>query len=201
MTMASLALGWIGKPAQAHLIQPTFVAAGISSPAVLHSTAFGVAFSLIPALHIVIGEQVPKLYALRWPGATFLRGALPLKAFYPFMVLLNSATNTILKRVRIGETEMHAPPLCEEEIGASLTRAHQRGALTNEAYELLTAVFELEETLCREIMVPRGEIEFLELEQPFSENLNAARRASHPRLPLYEGPSIGWSRSSTQKIW
>lgn len=191
ITMASLALGWIGEPALAHLLEPVLLAVGITSEAALHTTAFAVAFTMITSMHIVIGEQVPKIYAIRRPGIVFLWCAFPLKlfyqTFYPFMTVLNGSSNFLLRKLGIKETAHYEPPLSEEEIKASLTQAHETGTLTHQEHELLTAVFEMEETVCREIMVPRGDIEFLDIEQPFADSLTSARRSNHTRFPLCEG--------------
>ena len=72
ITMASLALGWVGEPAFAHLISPLFKLMGITSEPLLHGLAFVVAFSLITSLHLVIGEQVPKIFAIRRPQLILL---------------------------------------------------------------------------------------------------------------------------------
>ena len=74
--MASLGLGWIGEPAIARLLEPLFHALG-TTPPVVHTLAFAIAFTIITALHIVVGEQAPKIYAIRRPGAPDPAHALP----------------------------------------------------------------------------------------------------------------------------
>ena len=105
ITMASLGLGWIGEPAIARMLGPLFHAVGATSPALMHTLAFVIAFTVITAVHIVIGEQAPKIYAIRRPGATVRWCALPLKWFYvfsyPLLMGLNASTTMILRRVGI----------------------------------------------------------------------------------------------------
>jgi CBS domain containing-hemolysin-like protein len=82
ITMASLGLGWIGEPAVAHLLRPLLVSIGIQSQILVHGVAFAIAFTTITAFHLVIGEQAPKIAALRRPETAALWSALPLKIFY-----------------------------------------------------------------------------------------------------------------------
>ena len=84
ITMASLGLGWVGEPAFAELLWPVFRAVGITSATAVHTSAFIVAFTIITSLHLIIGEQAPKIYAIRRPELVALWCALPLKFFYIF---------------------------------------------------------------------------------------------------------------------
>ena len=191
ITMASLALGWIGEPALAHLMRPAFLSIGITSEVVLHTVAFAVAFSIITSLHIVIGEQVPKIYAIRRPGIVFLWCAGPLKifyvAFYPFMVLLNNASIFLLRKLGIKNPDDHDTPLSEAEIRASVSRAHYTGELSGSEHRLLNAVFKFDDMVVRQILVPRVEVEFLDINQPFQELLKIAMKSHRTRLPLCKG--------------
>ncbi|WP_421762670.1 hemolysin family protein [Ekhidna sp.] len=188
ITMASLALGWIGEPAIAHLITPLIQDLGIESENVIHAIAFTIAFTTITALHIVIGEQVPKIYAIRKPEPVFLGSALLLKGFYmilyPFMYVLNAITITILKWLGIEESDEHDTPLSEEEIQASLSIAYAKGELTKNEHRLLNAVFRFDDTVAKQIMKPRNEVEFLDINDSFLENLEFAKASRHTRFPL-----------------
>ncbi len=188
ITMASLALGWIGEPAIAHLITPLIHDLGITSENVVHGIAFTIAFTTITAFHIVIGEQVPKIYAIRKPGPVFLGSALLLKGFYivlyPFMYVLNSITNLFLKWLGIEESDEHDTPLSEEEIQASLSIAYAKGELTKNEHRLLNAVFRFDDTVAKQIMKPRNEVEFLNANDSFLKNLAFAKASKHTRFPL-----------------
>ncbi len=191
ITMASLALGWIGEPAIAHLITPTIESFGIQSANIIHGIAFTIAFTIITALHIVIGEQVPKIYAIRRPSPVMQSTAMILKGFYmilyPFMYVLNGITNIFLRWLGITESDEHDTPLNEEEIRASLGIAYAKGELSKTEHRLLNAVFRFDDEVARKIMKPRNDVEFLDAENSFSENLEFAKRSSHSRFPMCEG--------------
>ena len=97
ITMASLALGAIGEPAVAHLLSPLLSRLGLGSEAILHAVSFAISFTVVTALHLVIGEQAPKVFAIRNPEPMLLTCALPLKIFYiltyPLMFILSVSTD------------------------------------------------------------------------------------------------------------
>ena len=191
ITMASLGLGWIGEPALARLIEPLFRNMGITSEVAIHGVAFAIAFTLITALHIVIGEQVPKIYAIRKPVPVFLSTSWLMKFFYillyPFMVVLNGISNVILKWVGVSDADGHDTPMSEEEIRASLSMAHARGELSRNEHQLLNAVFRFDDQVSRQIMLPRVEVEYLDVQKSFKENLSHALATKHTRFPLCDG--------------
>ena len=134
ITMASLGLGWIGEPAIARLLEPLFEAVGITSPAVLHTISFIIAFTIITAAHLTIGEQAPKIFAIRKPEPMALWCAVPLKWFYilsyPLLMGLNAVTVILLRWVGVQGAGGHDTPHSEEEIRALLSHAHAHGELT-----------------------------------------------------------------------
>jgi CBS domain containing-hemolysin-like protein len=188
ITMASLALGWVGEPAFAHLLRPLFVLAGIESERVIHALAFTVAFTFITALHLVIGEQAPKIFAIRRPDTMILWCAAPLKFFYvvlyPFLALLNLTTSFVLARLGLKSASEHETPHTEEEIRALLREAHIHGNVTGAEHRLINAVFEFDDIVCRRVMVPRGEVDALDVNDTFAESLKKAKEAKHTRYPL-----------------
>ncbi len=191
ITMASLGLGWIGEPAIARILEPLFHAVGATSPALVHTLAFVIAFTVITAVHIVIGEQAPKIYAIRRPGRTVRWCALPLKwfyvLFYPLLTGLNASTTFILRRVGIETSAEHDTPHSEEEIRALLSQAHAHGELTRSEHRLLDAVFEFDDAVALQIMVPRVDVEFFDINRPFAEAMERAHRTKHTRYPLCDG--------------
>lgn len=191
ITMASLALGWIGEPALAHLLRPVLESMGVTSEAALHGIAFTIAFSFITALHIVIGEQVPKIYAIRRPVPVVGWSALPLKffyiLFYPFMWILDRITSKILRLMGIESSGEHEAILTEEEIRASLSIAYSQGDLTKNEHQLLDAAFKFDDQIARQIMLPRREIAYFDINNTFHENIELARRTKHTRFPLCVG--------------
>ena len=191
ITIASLALGWIGEPAIAHLIEPIFQSLGVHSARMLHAISFVVAFSLITAAHLVVGEQAPKILAIRRPEVLGLWCAAPLRVFfyaaYPFLSALNRASSLLL-RVFGARSESDGEGYhTEEEIRVLMEQAKVHGELSKSEHKLLNAVFEFDDLLVRQIMVPRGDIVILDLEHPWAENLELVKRTQHTRYPLCRG--------------
>jgi CBS domain containing-hemolysin-like protein len=191
ITMASLALGWVGEPAFASLLEPLLRGAGISSPTAVHTISFLCGFTIITALHLVIGEQAPKIFAIRQPESLLLWCAVPLKIFYlmtyPLMIGLNASTTWLLRLIGLkmsGELEV---PYNEEEIRALLREAHIHGNLTGSEHRLLDAVFEFDDLICRRIMVPRGEVDYVDINEPLKDTLAMIRRTKHTRYPVCDG--------------
>lgn len=187
ITMASLALGWVGEPAFARLLHPLLK--GVASEGVVHGIAFVISFTLITALHLVIGEQAPKIFAIRRPEQMVLWCAVPMRFFYivsyPLLISLNWMTGLILKRLGV-EGAGHDTPHSEDEIRALLREARVHGEMTRSEHRLLDAVFEFDDMICRRVMVPRADVEFFDVSQTFEECMQQARRSRHTRFPLCE---------------
>ena len=187
ITMASLALGYVGEPAFAFLFRPLFEMMGVSD-ALLHIFSFIVAFSIMTALHLVIGEQAPKIFAIRRPQQ-MVRWCAPLMVFFyyllfPLMWVLNWATEVILGWLGLSGSTGHDTPHTEEEIRALLREATIHGNLTSNEHNLLNNVFEFDDLICRLVMVPRSEVQILDINRPFPELLALAKSTKHTRYPV-----------------
>jgi CBS domain containing-hemolysin-like protein len=189
ITMASLGLGWLGEPFLARMLQPFFTLARIESPAVIKSVSFVLAFSAITFLHIVVGEQAPKILAIRkaMPAALFV--SAPLRWFYvifkPAIWFLNAASNWVLRwilRVEpIAEGELaHS----EEELRLIVRESEKSAEVTPLGRELVFNVLDLRDRVVRDIMTPRGEIVYLDVDDDFETNVTKAIESRHTRLPL-----------------
>jgi CBS domain containing-hemolysin-like protein len=191
ITIASLGLGWIGEPAFARLLAPLFQILGIRSEALMHGLSFVIAFSFITAVHLVIGEQAPKIYAIRRPEITALWLALPMRFFFlilfPFVKTLDLATRWTLRLIGmdtpVGSESFHT----EGEIRALLREAHIQGGLTRSEHRLINAVLEIDDTSCRQIMVPRADVVFFDYRLPFDRCLEVAKKTRHTRYPVCDG--------------
>src|SRR6267378_5057574 len=189
ITAASLGLGWLGEPFLARMLQPFFALAGIESPAVIKSISFAMAFSAITFLHIVVGEQAPKILAIRkaMPSALFV--SVPLRWFYiilrPAIGFLNAASNWVLRRILrvepIAEGELaHS----EEELRFIVRESEKSAEVTALGRELVFNVLDLRDRVVRDIMTPRGEIVYLNVEDDFETNVKKAIESQHTRFPL-----------------
>ena len=190
ITLASLALGWIGEPAFAWLLQPVLKLIPGLSPALSRSISLTAAFLTITVLHIVLGELAPKSLAIRKPEPTSLWVALPLylfyKATYPAIWVLNHAANAVLSLVGIDPVTESELAHSEEELRLLLASS-ESSQLSAQKRQLLGNVFELSEHNARQAMVPRADVVFLSTERSLEENLALARASGHTRFPLVRG--------------
>lgn len=191
ITIASLALGWIGEPAFARLFEPLFTWAGAWQPAAAHSAAIAVAFFLITFLHVVFGELAPKTLAISYPEATTLLVAWPIRVFnvifYPFIWSMNSAANLLIRALGIPPPSEASLAHSEAELRMILAVSQKSGVLSEPHARLLENALDFPDRNVRQIMVPRGDVVGLDVLHPYSDNLAIARRTGHTRYPLWEG--------------
>jgi len=190
ITMASLALGYVGEPAFFSLIKPLFKFTGMGETA-LHVVAFIIAFSIITALHLVIGEQAPKIFAIREPEKMVRWCALPMKMSYYILFLpmfaLNWITSLILAKLGVHGETGHGAPHSEEDIRAIMKESQVFGHLSQFEHRLINEVFEFDDMICRYVMVPRNEVEFLDVNEPFPKLLEKAKSSKFTRYPVCDG--------------
>jgi CBS domain containing-hemolysin-like protein len=190
ITLASIALGWVGEPAFAWLLEPLVLRLPGASPALVHSISLTAAFATVSVLHIVFGELVPKSLAIRLPARTTLLTAPPLYAFYwlafPIIWLLNQTANGILRAVGIAPASEGELGHSEEELRLLLASRHGV-RMSQDKRDLLENVFELSDRVARQVMVPRSDVVFLSTRRPLADNLALARASGHTRFPLCDG--------------
>lgn len=190
ITLASLALGWIGEPAFAWVVEPLVRLFPGTTEATVHQASIAVSFLVITILHIVLGEVAPKTVAIQNPVKTSLWIALPLWIFYkvtfPAIWVLNHASNGLLRLVGIRPMANHGGVSDEAELRRMLA-ATADDRLSDQKRELLDNVFELSNRNARQVMVPRNEVVYLNTEQSVERNLRRARESGHTRFPLCEG--------------
>jgi CBS domain containing-hemolysin-like protein len=163
ITIASLGLGWIGEPAIAALIEPLLkqLPARVAE-ASLHTIAVVVGFSVITALHIVLGELAPKTIALQRAEATALWVAHPtewfMKAFWPFIAVLNGLGRRVVRVLGFAQEATHAHVHSPEELGMLVTESAHAGLLDVHERDMLHRVLEIGELTAAQVMVPRTEL-------------------------------------------
>jgi CBS domain containing-hemolysin-like protein len=186
ITLASLALGWIGEPAIARLLEAPL--AGWSDWW-RHVISFAIAFSIITSLHIVLGEQAPKLMGLSLAERTALAVALPLQLFYKIFSLpiraLDWASVRTVQLLGIKATAEHASTYTEEELRKLIDISRESGHLRAEERRLIHRVFEFSDTLVREAMVPRTEMAAIPNTCSLEEITKAFDQHRYSRLPVY----------------
>lgn len=190
ITLASLGLGWVGEDVMSKIILNLMGSLGISiSPTVAHSIALPVAFAVLTILHIVFGELAPKSLAIRYPTSTTLKLSIPLRIFYtifkPFIWLLNGFANIILKILGvkpINEQEIHS----EEELKLIIAESEEGGAIEPGERELIQNVFDFDNRVVRQVMVPRVKISGLKADLTIQETMDVILKEGYSRYPVFE---------------
>jgi CBS domain containing-hemolysin-like protein len=188
ITLSSLALGWIGEPAIAHLLEVPLK--GLVSETVLHTISFTIAFSIITFLHIVLGELAPKTVALERAEKTALAIALPMlifyKVFYYPIRLLDWAGTRTVRLFGLHPSSEHASIYTEDELRQLIDISHHSGHLKKEEQQLINRVFDFSDAEVREAMIPRVSVDAIPANATLEETKNAFRNLGYSRLPVYQ---------------
>ena len=188
ITMASLGLGWVGEPAVAALLEPALSRFGVSEQS-LHTISFLVGFLLFSSLHIVVGEQVPKTYAIRKAQPVTLLLAYPLLWFYwlvfPLNWLLDRANAGILRLIGVAEAPHHEI-ISEDEISSIVEASEAHGEIEQKTAEIIRKAFLFDDQTVREVMVPWTDVATLNLSAAPSANKAIILETLHSRFPVID---------------
>jgi len=187
ITMASLALGWIGEPVFAHILEAPL--RGRVSDVTLHTISFAVAFAIITFLHIVLGELAPKTLALERAEKVALAISWPMHAFYklfqwPIRMLDWSGTR-VVRLFGLHPTAEHGSVYTEGELRHLVDVSRQSGHLEPEEQQLIHRVFEFSDTEVKEAMVPRMQVKALPVTATLEDTRAAFLSSEYSRLPVY----------------
>ncbi|WP_170172481.1 hemolysin family protein [Hymenobacter rigui] len=191
ITVASLALGWVGESVVAEVVLAIIDKLGLTvSPTLVHQIAIGTSFTLITTMHIVLGEQAPKVLAIRKPENVSIAIAIPLRAFafitFPFIWLLDKLSNLVLGLFGVGSVHEHEVHT-SEELRLLLDQSKQSGELQESEHELLENVFEFNDRMVKQIMVPRTKLSAIDINTPQDAVLETVYNEGFSRIPVYEG--------------
>lgn len=192
ITMASLALGFIGEPAFAGLLEPLFrnflPASGATITA--HGVSIAVAFAIATALHIVLGELAPKSVALQRPDSTSLWVTAPLdiflRIFRPFIIALNATGNFVVRLMGLHPVGEHASVHSVEELELLVHSTREAGLIEEQQERMVSGVFDFEEIVIRKVMTPRLDITAIEITATAEDLIRLVNESGHSRLPVYE---------------
>ena len=191
ITLASLALGWVGEPVLARLLEPLFHGLGHWSAAVKHGVAVALAFLAITYLHIVLGEQVPKVLAIRRAEDAAILVATPLYWFArmsaPFLAAISRSSSAVIRLLRL-------PPMAPgrlahsiEELRQLVDETQKAGVIAEDQARYVKNLFRLSDKRVADIMVPRDKVIAISLAASPEQVLETARETAHTRLPVYDG--------------
>jgi len=188
VTLASLAIGWIGEPAVAELIHPVFGWLLAINEGLFHFVAFGIAFLAITYLHIVIGELSPKYLAIQRALRVALICAYPLDLFYrivrPFNWLVSMSANGVVRALGIrprGALDVHS----DEELKMLVAASAKQGVLQESERVIVGNALDFADTVVRQVMVPRTEIVAVPEDLDLSGLVATARQTRFSRFPVY----------------
>ena len=194
ITLTSLGLGWAGEPFVARLLSPVFQSLGVTRPDVVAALSFTTAFALITFLHIVVGEQAPKILAIRRARQILMVSAWPMHLFHlvfrPFIYVINVSSEWLLRTVfRVESVPGHEQVHTAEELRAMLETGitGEDAPVSQLGREILINALDMRKRVVRDIMTPRGEVVFLDPDDGFEDNLRKARESGHTRFPLCRG--------------
>ncbi|MDB5300685.1 MAG: HlyC/CorC family transporter [Phycisphaerales bacterium] len=192
VTVASLGLGAVTEPAVAAIIAPALAPLHLP-PRDIEGIAFAIALGISTALHIVLGEQVPKNWAISHSDRLLTVVALPLVIFtyifYPLIWVLNAVTHAVLRLMGV-RTDLSAEgglPHTEQELRGLLAQSVAQGTIGKGHGAILASAFDIGELKVRQIMVPRTRVDYLTLGQPIGEVLRTVQKGGYTRLPLCDG--------------
>jgi CBS domain containing-hemolysin-like protein len=202
VTIASIALGWVGEPAIAHLLAPLFRVLGWAAGPVSHAVAVVLGLLIITYLHVVFGELTPKWLAIQRAESIALLFAWPLhlfyRLFYPAIVVLNRSARLVLRVLGLKAVPESELAHTQEEVRMILTASQRGGHLKENEVRLMQNVIHFADKTAREIMVPRVDIVFLSTSWPLEKAIVVATQGAHSRYPVTEnGPDsvVGFVRS------
>lgn len=190
ITLASLALGWVGESAMHHVIEKLFHYFNFAiDQANITTVSLVISFLLITVMHIVFGELIPKSIAIRKAEPTTMAIAVPLRVFYtifkPFIWTMNQMSNAFLRLVKIhpaSEQEIHST----EELQLLVKQSADSGEIQEENYEIIKNAFDFTDHSAKQIMVPRQNILSIDIEDPVEEIMTHIMDSGYSRIPVYE---------------
>jgi putative hemolysin len=192
ITISSLALGWVGEPALAHLIEPLL---GWLPPLMgnigAHALAVVLSFVIITAMHIVLGELAPKSLALQRSERTALVIVRPLGVFLlvfrPAILFLNGLGNGVLRLCGLqpgsGEGSLHSPA----ELNLLVAASQEAGLIQEAQQEAVARILGIGERRIRDIMTPRHEVDWIDVDDPREAILDTVRTCRHEQLVVSRG--------------
>ena len=190
ITVTALGIGWFGKPALKQMFDKLFVNLNISTQ-LADIFAVILVFLFITFLHVVIGELAPKTFAIQKAEQVSLFVAKPLIFFYriafPFIWVLNGSARIITKLLGLKPPKGHDEVHSEEELRLLVSESYKNGEINQSEYKYVNKIFEFDDRIAKEIMVPRTEMHIISKEMPAEEALQKMSQEKYTRYPVVDG--------------
>jgi len=190
ITVTALGIGMVGEPTFEFILHPLFETIGIPTDYIKVFTIGG-AFVIATFLHVVVGELAPKTIAIQKAEAVTLLFSKPIQIFYkilyPFIWLLNGSARLLIKLFGMKPASEHELSHTEEELRLLLSESYKSGEINMNELKYVNNVFEFDDKIAREIMVPRTDIVGFEVDATFEEVLTQVSAERYTRYPIFEG--------------
>jgi CBS domain containing-hemolysin-like protein len=190
ITVTAMGLGWLGEPTIERVLHPLFEALNLNE-ATTTILSFGIAFALMTYLHVVIGELAPKTVAIQKAELITLTLAKPIILFYrimfPFIWLLNGSARVIVGLFGLKPASEHEMAHSEEELRLLLSESYKSGEINKNELKYVNNIFEFDERIAKEIMVPRTEMVTLSIDDSLKETMETLKVEKFTRYPIVNG--------------
>lgn len=190
ITVTALGLGWLGEPTVEHMLHPLFTKFNIAESAA-GILSFIIAFASVTFIHVVVGELAPKTIAINKAEAVTLIFAKPMiifyKLMYPFIKVLNGSARVIVGFFGLKPASEHEEAHSEEELQLIISESYKSGEINQSEYKYVNNIFEFDDRIAKEIMVPRTEIVVFDRSQTLAECLEIVKVENYTRYPVIDG--------------
>ncbi|MBY0094340.1 HlyC/CorC family transporter [Priestia aryabhattai] len=189
ITVASIGLGWLGEPTVRYFLQPLFLILYLPE-SLSYTISIIIAFVLITFFNVVVGELAPKTVAIQKAETVTLILARPLiifyKIMYPFIWVLNGSANTLTRLFGLKPASESEKAHSEEELRIILSESYKNGEINQSEYSYVNRVFEFDNRVAKEIMIPRMEMIYLNIHNRLEENLEIIFEEKYTRYPVID---------------
>ncbi|PLR77549.1 hypothetical protein CU633_10150 [Bacillus sp. V3-13] len=190
ITITALGLGWLGEPTIERMLHPLFERFEIPG-SLSQILSFGIAFAFITFLHVVVGELAPKTVAIQKAEFVTLTMARPLigfyKVMYPFIWVLNGSAQMITKMLGLKPASEHELAHSEEELRMILSESYESGEINQSEFKYVNKIFEFDNRIAKEIMVPRTEMVSLSKTDTLETFIQVVQEEQFTRYPIIDG--------------
>ncbi|EJS64012.1 MULTISPECIES: hemolysin family protein [Bacillus] len=188
ITITALGLGWLGEPTIKHILEPLFLKLHLS-PAIASTVSFIIAFAVITFLHVVIGELAPKTLAIQRAEQVSLLLSKPIiyfyRVMYPFIWALNGSARLVTGLFGLHPASEHEVAHSEEELRLILSESYESGEINQREFKYVNNIFEFDNRVAKEIMVPRTEVVGLYEDEPFETHIKIIAQEKYTRYPVF----------------
>ncbi|TSB45210.1 hemolysin family protein [Alkalicoccobacillus porphyridii] len=191
ITITALGIGRLGEPTFERMLHPVIESLPLASGAIVTTVSIVVSFMIMTFLHVVIGELAPKTLAIQKAERITLLLAPPLRAFYfimyPLIWFLNGAARLLTRSLGLKSMSEHDVTHTEEELRLILSDSYRGGEINQSEFKYVSKIFEFDNRVAKEIMVPRTEISAISIDEPMNKNLEFMRKERFTRFPVVDG--------------